>query len=961
MYKKPYLLLTMSMGLLLFAPLVFGEKTPVPTNLIRVVDGKKNYGVPGLTHPIVDGRLDDHCWEKASRITAFHAIDGRYGNTQETEVFLLYSDQEAWHGKGAWRLHLGFKCYNSQMERLRRIGGYYRDAFYPDREAINKIRSRPLAFFIVEGKEVFPHWEYFSLPYDDHWVQERATFVGEILGREPSVGDSITLQLNRRNGIGNENSEWKGTLVFVEATDPVCRILDFGDLTMGSNSAELEVLNNSSQPRTVLATVRIYPLKDVVYDYRLYRFVTLESLDLAGDPYSFSTQIELQESKEKKTAASYQIKEEGEHYITVELSCPESDTVYLRTGFLFTVAANREKLSELKTQLEMLDEEPEPPGSREADELLRMELSEIKKDLQRLIGEANREQQPGSWTNLTNGVDQLEKRIGKLGHRMGTFRVYGLRSDHGTELEYGLGVESNLVKLRRNKPFTGEITDQVKISACGHEYEGFQLVVLPFKKDLRDIRITVSDLSNSEMNASIGSSNVEVSAVGYVHTKLPTYEHEYIGWWADPLVPPVEPYFKGIKAEQLLQPFWITVYVPKGTPAGSYRGVVTIAPANSHPLKMNLLLQVRDFHISVTPHINEFFRFNRGSWESFYDRQMTPEEYRAACNFHLKYRIGQPNAGSDFITFSEAQGSYDYSLVDQNIRFCLERGLNVFDISFANVRVLTSEGLDKALDVLAVYADHLKEEGLFKYALVEPLNEVSAEVTKPFYTMMKDRIPGLRILQKGGGSNFYNSWKEGKKAPLEGVLDIWCPGYVPPPEWDQAIAERHAAGEQCWAYHDYIDCVIDRPAVNLREIHWRAWARKLDGLAYWSTDFWPYNVKKEETLDKKWPHVPWETMSHPMGNGDGHFAYPGPGGKLLSSVRLEVLRDAQEDYEYLYTLRELTERLKQRKSAQYGAVIAEAEKLLDVDNSLPESAGPEDIRKLRERIGDQIEIVKALL
>ena len=153
---------------------------------------------------------------------------------------------------------------------------------------------------------------------------------------------------------------------------------------------------------------------------------------------------------------------------------------------------------------------------------------------------------------------------------------------------------------------------------------------------------------------------------------------------------------------------------------------------------------------------------------------------------------------------------------------------------------------------------------------------------------------------------------------------------------------------------------MDKPAINLRKIHWRAWARKLDGLAYWSTTFWPYNVRRGEPVRDKWPNSPWETMSHPMGNGDGHFIYPGPDGHPLSSFRLENLRDAQEDYEYLYTLRALTDKLKDSNEERYQDLIDESEKLLDVDNALPDPVSPEMLYQLRDQIAYQIEKIKVL-
>jgi hypothetical protein len=98
-----------------------------------------------------------------------------------------------------------------------------------------------------------------------------------------------------------------------------------------------------------------------------------------------------------------------------------------------------------------------------------------------------------------------------------------------------------------------------------------------------------------------------------------------------------------------------------------------------------------------------------------------------------------------------------------------------------------------------------------------------------------------------------------------------------------------------------------------------------------------------------------------MGNGDGYFIYPGPDEHPLSSFRLENLRDAQEDYEYLYTLRSLTDELIDTGEGRYNDIIDESEKLLDVDHVLPAPVSPEMLCQLRDQIALQIEKIKATL
>ena len=948
--------------------LVSGQNISVPTSVIRVVEGKINFNsLRGGGFPIVDGKLDDGCWEKASRISGFNGVEGRRQEVdQQTEVYLIYNDQETWHGKGSIRLYLGIKCNESHMDKLERVGGYYRDAFYPNREALNQTRAKKEAYFTLAGVEKFPHWEYQHSFSNDFWSEERACFVEEIMGRTLSegdkiVGDTVNLHLSRRNGIVNENSSWNGTLVFGEAKDPVCNISSFGELSRGGGSVDFEVINNSVAPVTLEATVKIFPLSGIKYSYELYSLMKLDSLQLSSNPYAFPSQIILPGREMNKANVQYNIKEEGEHYLTFTLSDPKNETIFYRTGFLFNVAPNKKKLKDMGIRLNSLKQSiPQSPkevrrGLKEAFDILENTHSNLEQ-------EAIKTPAQGSWEILTERVIELNKKIDKFEYKTKNYSSLSLshnRDFSGTwkKLEYGLGIETNLTKLQRDKPFPGEIKDQVMISACGNEYEGFQLVVLPFEKDLTDISVKATDLTNREEGTRISSSNIEINAVDYVKTKRPTYEVEYVGWWPDPLVPLEEPYFSDIKAEMMLQPVWVSVYVPSNKKPGKYEGEISVSFSNSHQLKVKLVVNIRDFNISTTPHIKEFFR--TGGYNDFYNEEMTPEMFREWSAFQLKYRIGQPSQSSGKVR--NPDGSSDHVIADENIEFCIERGLTVFDLGFPSIRNLTPEGIDEAMDYLVENSNHLKEKGLFQYALVEPLNEVSADVTKPFYTKIKKAVPELKILQKGGGSNYYDSWLKGEKPPLEGVLDIWCPGYVPPPSWDPAIEERHDAGEQCWAYHDYIDCVIDKPAINLRKIHWRAWARKLDGLAYWSTTFWPLNKKIDEPIKNKWPNSPWETMSHPMGNGDGHFIYPGPDGHPLSSFRLENLRDAQEDYEYLYTLRSLTNELIRNDKLGYRELINESENILDLDNTLPEPVSPEMLYQLRDQIAIQIEKTKAAL
>jgi len=164
---------------------------------------------------------------------------------------------------------------------------------------------------------------------------------------------------------------------------------------------------------------------------------------------------------------------------------------------------------------------------------------------------------------------------------------------------------------------------------------------------------------------------------------------------------------------------------------------------------------------------------------------------------------------------------------------------------------------------------------------------------------------------------------------LYGAVDIWCPVS---PRYDHKIAEqRRQDGDEFWWYvccgpkAPYCTLFIDHPASELRVWLWQTWQRDITGVLVWSINYW--------TSPAEYPDHPQNPYEDPMGyrsryenpevkqywgNGDGRFLYPplaaaepGISGDEpvieppVSSIRLEMLREGIEDYEMLWTLRDL--------------------------------------------------------
>jgi len=125
----------------------------------------------------------------------------------------------------------------------------------------------------------------------------------------------------------------------------------------------------------------------------------------------------------------------------------------------------------------------------------------------------------------------------------------------------------------------------------------------------------------------------------------------------------------------------------------------------------------------------------------------------------------------------------------------------------------------------------------------------------------------------------------------------------------------------CWPKSPWISEFIDHDAINLRMWLWASYQHQLKGILIWQTTYWDSNAASPEGYLQN----PWEqAMSFvrgygwPLGkqtiwgNGDGRLFYPvnrDPNNdsktyvdRPVPSLRLEILRDGIEDYEYFVML-----------------------------------------------------------
>lgn len=227
------------------------------------------------------------------------------------------------------------------------------------------------------------------------------------------------------------------------------------------------------------------------------------------------------------------------------------------------------------------------------------------------------------------------------------------------KLGYAVFSRHYLDKVSRlGKPRPGEF-GPIRLFACPGEYEPATISVWAIRPQ-KDMRLTVSDLTNE--NRCITSDNVDVRVIRTI-SGLPSFLEK-----RDAM---------DIPRDETLT-YWLTVRVPPDTDPGFYRGNIKIAPGNSDPTQLELLLRVLPLNLPPPPKGYGFWWKMDTRWDGYYskERDEALEQIRKqfvmlrehGCNMVSCYGMPKMTKGeSHTINFNFEQdhwGHNAYSLAD---------------------------------------------------------------------------------------------------------------------------------------------------------------------------------------------------------------------------------------------------------------------------------------------------------
>jgi hypothetical protein len=872
--------------------------------------------------PLLDGKLTDRCWAKASALGPFMEISTLNPPDEVTSAMLCWDPSN---------LYVAVDCAESSPSRI------VAECSQPDSEDLFHDDSIEV-FITLPGNAEYVHWAVNTrgLVTDERcrsvskrdikWNSTARTAVStsalgwrveltipwkDLASRPPRSGDSWRMNVARNQRSRGEWSSWATTggslhqpeqfgFVRLANDDPGIRLESFERNVLGPCMAVLRTMG----PRFPTSAFRV-----------------LGSTRMPPNPASVSADL-------SRISLAYLIQPADGRGIAFEVRAGSS-VVYRSAEYPCARDRLDGEIARLARDASQWRGKMDRKDSR--DLLLRQKAGEALEQAARV--ESRYRATADGMTSAQREVMCTDVDLAGWGFARLNAASSQLAASGGTTVpQYGTGIAPSTVKVLRDVPFRGEFAGEARIELCRNEYEACQIVIVPVTGNLEQVEVSVSDLAGPN-GARITSSSLEIHRVGYVRTRRPDYRVDYVGWYPDPLMP-LERF--DVAAGQN-QPIWIGVNAPGEAPPGTYRGKVIIRPANAAEQEVKLSVEVWNIALPKSTTLKTAFVSVPHAISKWYGLGKVGDQFRRDLfTFMLNRRI---NPGSIY--------SRTEYWTPEDIRWCLERGMNTFCVRcIGPIKGDTPAERDARLKELkewaGKYAQTLRECGALDKAYVYGFDEVKPKDypdAVEAFRAVKEAAPGLRT-----------ACTVVPNKVMAPYIDIWVP--LTPRFEDRDLLESRKPSDEMWWYvccspkHPYANWFIDYSALEHRLLFWQGFKTGVTGILYYSTQKWESNrITKSSGADvahedpealemigngKRWPEVPWNTFTWDHINGDGLLIYPGPGQKLLSSQRLENIRDGIEDHELLQQLKLAADRLGKSRIASRKELVRRARELCAV-------------------------------
>lgn len=488
---------------------------------------------------------------------------------------------------------------------------------------------------------------------------------------------------------------------------------------------------------------------------------------------------------------------------------------------------------------------------------------------------------------------------------------------------YSVWTKTSMEKVYKTE--AAQALNTIGIKAARHEHEAFQIALRGKTTSTSSVTLTPGNLTGP--GGSIAASNVTLFMTTYI--PLQDFNVDY---------PDALPPYKGAfnLAAGQTQPIWVDVYVPKTTPTGDYSGMVTISDASGAKTDVPYTLHVYNITLPDQWKCATSFGFRDdemgkqhnvagGTLEyanlhrAYYEFMLT----RGISSYYLPWGtdvmsttgtqvLSDPRMSSFIMPYStdatwmkNAAAKYaQLGVLDKAYMYCYDEPYTV-DI-FEQVKQTANyiHGCDPRLKTMITFSDMPRQttEPSWVSGRSYAVGEKAGHAAQAYYYMnylFKCKVAHVSsaATEPAKGANWQQYWSRVTHFDyLKDYIDVWCIGSGLVSLMEPEIAERRAAGDMIWTYNWY---GVARnggitPAVEPRLQTWLGYHYDAPGQLWWCANFWGGCPN------------PWTNMkNNPSSYGEGILYYPGAQVGIasgVSSIRMELVRDGLEDYQYLWLL-----------------------------------------------------------
>jgi len=378
------------------------------------------------------------------------------------------------------------------------------------------------------------------------------------------------------------------------------------------------------------------------------------------------------------------------------------------------------------------------------------------------------------------------------------------------------------------------------------------------------------------------------------------------GWYPDGLIPLPLKSFTAEKGENTI--VWVDVYAPEDQESGMYSGVIRIEMGKV--MEISLTVEVWNFTLPEKVSLKSGVEVMVYQIIEAHDLSWDPEELEPVLYNYYETLIEHRVMPWE-LYFAEPGVLRDGSIDMEDNHEHLKYFMNVLQVNTLAYPLYEDwpfkdpfgRDLEKTTryvrELHEYYVENGWEDRFFFYIIDEPNSEREYDKVRDISRKLREIHPDIRFLVTEQMVPDDPPWGD-----LYGYVDIWCPLFPCVEDEKELIKERQALGEEVWAYTALTQgeqetpfWELDFPVLHYRVVPWMIWNSRISGLVYWTCNWW-------EDVSDPWEDPGTWTDNGEVYNGEGALVYPGDD-ECLPSIRLKVLREGFEDYEYFVLLESL--------------------------------------------------------